>query len=85
LSYCRSVHPQWQIRAATDAYDTWAMRNWTHEGRKIGSWWQLVDAWALAADHTEYGERLPMGQFAAEIGLGDAMSAKASGLTKELI
>ena len=81
LSYCRAVHPSWHERAAREAFDTWATHNWTFERRKISSWWQLTDAFAFAADHSEHNERVPMGGVVAGLGIADQLSAKAAGLT----
>lgn len=81
LSYCRAVHPSWHERAAREAFDTWSTHNWTFERRKISSWWQLTDAFAFAADHSEHNERVPMGGVVAGLGISDQLSAKAAGIT----
>lgn len=81
LSYARAVHPQWQEAKAREAYDIWATRGWNHAGRPIGDWTALLDAWADNADQTEYGERHPMGGAVASLGISEALSARAAGIT----
>lgn len=85
LSYVKAVHPSWQEKHARAAFDEWVLRGWTVKGKRIGSWWQVADAWADNADQTEHFEKIPMGSFAAGLGISDSMSAKSTGLTKELI
>lgn len=81
LSYCKAVHPSWQEKHAKAAFEEWAFYGWSIKGRKIESWWRVADAWAGNADHSEHGERFPMGQIASRFGVGDSMSAKAAGIT----
>lgn len=85
LSYVKAVHPSWQEKHARAAFDEWVLRGWTIKGKRIGSWWQVADAWADNADQTEHFEKIPMGNIAAGLGIADSMSAKSAGLTKELI
>lgn len=73
-SYCRAVHPQWTKGPAV--FDDWALHGWNYKGKPIASWFQLLDSFAEAADQSEYGERLPMGEFASRMNLADGMSAK---------
>lgn len=73
-SYCRAVHPQWT--KGPMVFDDWALHGWNYKGKPIASWFQLLDSFAEAADQSEYGERLPMGEFASRMNLADGMSAK---------
>lgn len=73
-SYCRAVHPQWT--KGPSVFDDWALHGWNYKGKPIASWFQLLDSFAEAADQSEYGERLPMGEFASRMNLADGMSAK---------
>jgi hypothetical protein len=80
LSYCRAVHPSWQSKFAKTEYDTWAAYNWTHGGKRIGSWWRLADAFAGGADQTEHFDAFMDGSKAKGLDLS-SMSAKAAGIT----
>ena len=80
LSYCRAVHPSWQSKFAKATYDTWAAYNWTHGGKRIGSWWQLADAFADGADQTEHFDAFMDGSGVKGLDLS-SMSAKAAGIT----
>jgi hypothetical protein len=79
LSYCRAVHPSWQEKSARKAFDTLSLNNWSQGGRKVDSWWQVADAWADNADHTEHFEAFMDGSMGLDTG---ALSASAAGITK---
>lgn len=73
-SYCRAVHPQWTKGPLM--FDEWALHGWNYRGKPIGSWFQLLDSFAKAADQTEYGERFEMGQISQRLNLADGMNAR---------